>query len=119
MDKEFLIRIFKNNCKVGHLNEMLSAIRRHETTKSELYYTTSKGKSIWINDALKLQKMYAGDYGKTPGLLFKIIYIAEKLFKGIYLKKLTLILKWNGKHISEILSQHSDVYKMETTTLTT
>ena len=96
MDMEFLIRIFQSNCRIGHLDKILGAIRKHEKTKTAL------NGAIWSRDALELRKLYGNDYGQCPKLTFKIIYGFEKLFKGLYFKNWAFILRWKGKHINKL-----------------
>lgn len=96
MDKELLIRIFRSNFKIGHVEKILSAFRIHEGSKTGL-----KGK-IWRNDSIQLYKLYGKEYGQNPNLVYKMIYGLEKLFKGLYFKSFLFRLEWNGKNIKEL-----------------
>jgi glycosyltransferase involved in cell wall biosynthesis len=102
MDKEFLIRVLSNNCRIGHLNETLGAIRIQKNSKSSLFFDGT-GKSIWIRDQAELFKIYGNDYGKNGNLFFKLIYGLEKLFKGIYFRRWVFILRWKGKSVRELV----------------
>jgi glycosyltransferase involved in cell wall biosynthesis len=101
MDKEFLIRVLKNKCKIGYVDDTLGAIRIHQSTKSSLFFDGS-GKSIWTRDQLELSKIYGDHYGGNPKLLYKLIYGLEKLFKGLYFRKWVFGLKWRGKNVKEL-----------------
>jgi len=105
MDKELLIRIFRNDFKIGHINKILAAFRMHSTSKS------SEGVSkIFLRDSAELEKMY-GKYGKKPKLPYKIIYGVEKIVKGIYLKKWLFDLEWRGKKASDMNYRNSAYLK--------
>ena len=93
MDKEFLIRIFKNNIKVGHLPKILAGFRIHNLSK------TSKKGEIWTRDAKEIRNLHGENYGKKPELFYRLIYGCEKAVKMLYLKQWLFILKWKGKKI--------------------
>lgn len=99
MDREFLIRVFKNNCNVGHTKQILGAIRKHETTKTAL------NGSIWSQDEMELQRRYINDYGQKPKLFYKIIYGVHKLSKGLYFHHWLFKLKWKGKHVTNLKAE--------------
>lgn len=95
MDKEFLIRVFTNDLKIGQLNSILAAIRIHEDTKTNL------NGEIWTKDSVALSKIYGKGYGTAPQMPFKIMYGLEKLFKGLYFKHWWFTLRWKGKRLDE------------------
>jgi glycosyltransferase involved in cell wall biosynthesis len=97
MDREFLIRIFKNNFKIGHLEKILAAFRMHSTSKSSAGWENRD----YLRDLKVLRNLYGNGYGGKPKFLYKLIYGSEKLIKGIYLKKWLFTSKWKGKHINE------------------
>jgi glycosyltransferase involved in cell wall biosynthesis len=101
MDKEFLIRVLSNNCRIGHLNDTLGAIRIQKNSKSSLFFDGT-GKSIWTRDQVELFKMYGNEYGRSGNIVFKLIYGLEKLVKGIYFRRWAFILKWKGKSVKEL-----------------
>jgi hypothetical protein len=55
-----------------------------------------------LEDQAKLYKWYADSYGRKPSLFSKLIYGAEKLITGIYLKKWFFGLRWKGKHVNDL-----------------
>jgi glycosyltransferase involved in cell wall biosynthesis len=105
MDKELLIRIFKNDFKIGHINKILAAFRMHSTSKS--FEGVSK---IFLRDSAELVKMY-GNYGRKPKPLFKLVYRLEKIVRGVYLKKWLFDMQWRGKKASELNYQNSSYLK--------
>ncbi len=96
MDKEFLIRVFKNNLKIGHLGKILAAFRVHGTSK------TSINGEIWSRDASELINLYGLEYGQNPEIFYKLIYGIEKLIKGLYFKSILFRLRWRGKNIKKL-----------------
>ncbi len=96
MDKEFLIRILKNNLKVGQIQKVLAAFRVHGTSK------TSINGEIWSRDTSELINLYGKEYGQRPKLFYKLIYGFEKLLKGLYFKSILFRLKWNGRNFKEL-----------------
>ena len=100
MDQEFLIRVLKNSYKIGQVKKILSGFRVHDESK------TFFSGQIWSTDKKKLFNLYGDDYGGTPKLVYKIIYVLEKAIKLIYLKKYCFMLKWKGKKISKLNSNN-------------
>ena len=98
MDKEFLIRIFENNFKIGRLEKILAGFRIHIDSKGAL----GAGSEINVRDVSKLEKLYSQRYVQRPNLLFQSIYGLEKLFKGLYLRKYLFDLKWKGKNVKDL-----------------
>lgn len=98
MDREFLIRIFKNNFKIGHIEKILAGFRMHSTSKSSAGWENKD----YLRDLKELRKLHGDGYGGSSKLFFKFIYGSEKLLKGIYLKKWLFTLKWKGKHVKEL-----------------
>jgi len=99
MDKELLIRIFKNNFKFGHLGEMLAGFRMHEGSKS----SEGNHSAIEKRDKLVLYQLYGPEYAQIkPKLFYRLIYGFEKLFQGVYFKKWAFERKWNGKKVNEM-----------------
>ena len=96
MDQEFLIRIFKNNLKVGQVKKILAGYRVHGTSKTFI------NGQIWETDAKELANLYINDYGKKSVIYFKIIYGIEKLIKMKYLQYYLFIMKWKGKDIHKL-----------------
>ena len=100
MDKELLIRIFESNFKIGELKKIIAAFRYHEASKSIL------STEIWIEDTLKLLKIYPNNYGQKPKIFSKIIYGINKLFYGIYFKNWIFKKEWKGKSIKLLKSNN-------------
>lgn len=100
MDHEFLIRIFKNNFKVGQVNKILAGFRVHSNSKTVL-----QGK-IWSSDEMKLYSLYGREYGGKSNFFYKIIYRSEKIIRLNYLKQLIFILKWKGTDISKLTKKN-------------
>jgi hypothetical protein len=100
MDQEFLIRILKNDCKIGRVKKILAGFRVHSTSK------TFFSGQIWTRDEKELFNLYGEDYGKKPKLFYKIIYGLEKIIKLNYFKHYAFMLKWKGKDISELNSNN-------------
>jgi GT2 family glycosyltransferase len=96
MDQEFLIRVFEKDLKIGHIEKILGAIRRHEMTKSSILGP------IWSDDRKKLDVMYNGTYGQKPATMSKLLYGLEKLMNGLYFKHWAFILKWKGRKINDL-----------------
>ncbi len=96
MDKEFLIRILKNNLEVGHIPKILAGFRVHGKSK------TSVNGEIWSRDASELINLYGKEYGQKPKIFYKNIYRFEKLFKGLYFKSMLFRLKWNGRNFKDL-----------------
>lgn len=97
MDKEFLIRVLLNKCKIGHLKKILGAIRIHENTK------TAQNGEIWTKDEFKLKQMYAHQLSFKPHLFIRYFYILDKLCHGILGKQFFFTRKWKGKPITEFI----------------
>lgn len=100
MDQEFLIRILKNDCKIGQVKKILAGFRVHNASK------TFFSGQIWTRDEKELFNLYSEDYGRKPKLFFKIIYGLEKIIKLNYLKQYAFMLKWKGKEISKLNPQN-------------
>ncbi|MEJ7830185.1 MAG: glycosyltransferase family 2 protein [Segetibacter sp.] len=98
MDREFLIRIFKNNFKIGQLDEILAGFRMHSTSKSSAGWENRD----YLRDLKVLRSLHGSGYGGHPKLFYKLLYGSEKLIKGIYLKKWLFTSKWKGKHVKEL-----------------
>lgn len=98
MDKELLIRIFKNNFKLGHIEKILAGFRMHPESKSSL---GGESKDC-VRDGLELKKIYGKEYGQKPRLIFKLIYGLEKLIKGLYFRRWLFSLKWKGRNAYEL-----------------
>ncbi len=96
MDKELLIRIFKSNYNIGHLEKILSAFRVHETSKTGL-----QGE-IWKRDTNELHKLYGKEYPQGEKLMYKVIYGFEKLFSGLYIKDWLFRIRWKGRNVKEL-----------------
>ena len=98
MDREFLIRVFKSNFKIGHTEKMLAGFRMHNTSKSSAGWANID----YLKDLNQLQILYGNEYGGKPNKLFKIIYGCEKLIKGLYFKKWFFTRKWKGKSVKNL-----------------
>jgi GT2 family glycosyltransferase len=98
MDREFLIRIFKSDFKIGQVEKILAGFRMHGTSKSSAGWENKD----YLRDLKVLQNLYGDGYGGNPKLPFKLIYGSEKLLKGIYLKKWLFTVRWKGKHVKEL-----------------
>lgn len=98
MDREYLIRIFKNNFTIGHLSKILAGFRMHNSSKSSAGWNNMD----YLRDLAELQKMYGNGYGGKPRLFFQLIYGGEKLVKGVYFKRWLFTRKWKGKHVTEL-----------------
>jgi hypothetical protein len=98
MDREFLIRIFKKDMKIGHIEKILAGFRMHSTSKSSAGWENLD----YLRDLKELRKLHGHAYGGTPKLANKIIYGLEKFWKGIYIKKFLFTAKWKGKSVNEI-----------------
>ncbi|MGC3947780.1 MAG: glycosyltransferase family 2 protein [Chryseolinea sp.] len=99
MDKEFLIRMFERNVKIGHLEKFLAGFRIHGESKSAGNPTSLK----WFEeDNQKLLELYRNSYGQNPKLITKLIYRFEKLIRGIYAKQFFFSTQWNGKNVREL-----------------
>ncbi len=103
MDLDFLIKIFKNNFKVGHLEKILAGFRIHNSSKSSAGWDNVS----FLRDLIELKKIHGKDYGGRPNLFFKMIYGFEKLFKGMYFKNWLFTRKWKGKTVKELSSENS------------
>lgn len=103
MDLDFLIKIFKNNCKIGHSDKILAGFRMHNSSKSSAGWDNVS----FLRDLKELRKIYGNDYAGRPNLLFKIIYGTEKLFKGIYFKNWLFTKNWKGKPVAELDGKNS------------
>jgi hypothetical protein len=105
MDKEFLIRMFKNNYKIGQLNKILAGFRVHETSKTLLGLNKTDGfkeKGYVISDNKQITNMHGKEYTQNPKLIFKLMYRLEKLVMGIYFESLLFSYKWKGKNVKEL-----------------
>jgi glycosyltransferase involved in cell wall biosynthesis len=103
MDKEFLIRIFSNDFKIGYIKRILAAVRIHELTK------TSMNGTIWSDDSKKIMELYGSEYGGEPKSYGKIVYGLEKLLKGLYIKQWYFGRKWKN-HVVKELNQENCIY---------
>lgn len=101
MDKEFLIRILLNKCRVGYLRKILGAIRVYEDTKTAL------NGSIWQDDEFKLQQRYGDRLSFSEKKGIRSIYLADKLFHGILGLQYFFTLRWKGKSISDLIKSNA------------
>jgi glycosyltransferase involved in cell wall biosynthesis len=102
MDKEFLIRVFEKNYKIAYSGKLLAGFRLHNQSKSSL----GKESKIYQKDCKELLGLYGKDYTQEPNLVYKMIYRAEKLIKGVYLRKLKFTLQWKGKNVNKLNSNN-------------
>ena len=98
MDTEFLIRVFKNKLKIGHVEKILAGFRMHSTSKSSAGWANLD----YLRDLKELRKLHGKEYGGTAKLGFKLIYGFEKLMKGIYFKKFLFTVKWKGRNVKDL-----------------
>lgn len=103
MDKEFLIRIFEKDFKIGHIEKFLAGFRVHDMSKSARNPVSI---SWFVRENAKLLELYGDSYGQTPKLLFKLIYRFEKFIRGIYAKQYFFSMKWKGRNIKELHSNN-------------
>ena len=103
MDLDFLIKIFKNNYKVGHLERILSGFRMHTSSKSSAGWDNVS----FLRDLKELKKIHGKDYGGRPHLVFKMLYGFEKLFEGIYFKNWLFTRKWKDKPVKDLITAKS------------
>jgi glycosyltransferase involved in cell wall biosynthesis len=99
MDKELLIRIFENNFRIDHLERILAGFRVHDMAKSA---GGPVSMNWFLSENEKLYELYNKSYGQKPKLFFKLIYILEKVIKGVYFRKWFFTLKWKGKNVKEL-----------------
>lgn len=104
MDREFLIRIFEKNYKIGHINQIIAGFRIHSLAKSA---GGPENKKYFKRDKEELFKIYNGYYRQEPQLMYKVLYGLEKLQKGLYFKKWLFTLKWKGKSVKALQNIYS------------
>ena len=95
MDREFLIRVFNGGFKIGHLNEILDGFRIHSQSKSAAGWENKP----YIRELAELKKMYGNGYGGKPHPGVKVLYVLEKMMKGLYLRKWLFGSKWKGLNV--------------------
>ncbi len=105
MDKEFLIRVFGGNFKIGHIPKILSGFRVHETSK------TGMQGEIWNNDARAISKLHGVAYGNPAGIINRLMYGLEKLFRGLYFKSWIFKRRWKGKSINQLTAENCHYLK--------
>jgi len=105
MDKEFLIRIFKSNCKIEFMKEILGAIRIHENTK------TARNGQIWVEDEEKIKKIHDENYGENTNSIYWKIYGIHKIVYGLYLKQYIFRKRWFGKTVQSLFHENEILKK--------
>lgn len=101
MDKEFLIRVLLNKCRIGFLRKIIGVFRLYEGTK------TAQNGAIWREDEYKLQKMYGDKLSFSEKKGIRYIYKLDKLFHGILGSQYFFTLRWKGKTIADLIKSRA------------
>ncbi|GEO11239.1 glycosyltransferase family 2 protein [Segetibacter aerophilus] len=98
MDREFLIRIFQNNIRIGQIKKLLAGFRVHDTSKSAAGWENKD----YIRDLAMIKEIHGNQYGGEPLLFYKLVYGLEKFLRGIYLKNWIFCFRWKGYPVEKI-----------------
>lgn len=102
MDREFLIRVFKNGSRIGHLNKILAGFRMHGASKSSAGW----GNPNYLRDLEEIKAIYGSTYGRSPNPYYQAIYRLEKFIKGVYFQNILFNIKWKNKNASSLTTKN-------------